>query len=163
LAEVFYGCRWYLKIAVALRADDDERRAIARFQVVDYGSIAECLLLECCRHGLHHGLFKNNFHKHSDPPKCKQAINWQPSRIDDVLDRRSFHWLIEVSFDERLIDFSLHQRLHTLRNLRNTVHIAEKAKVKTRSKSFQLRIAKKAYRAVIETINQTRNWIAANP
>ena len=162
-AEVFYGCRWFLKVALALQADNNERKSIARFQIIDYGSIAECLLLECCRHALNRKLFKYNYHEHQDPPDCKKPLNWTSKPVGEgSRTKRSFAWLIEVSHKEGIIDFPLSQRLRTLRNLRNTVHIAERAKLPNKSKSYQLRIAKKAYRAVNETIKQTRIWMHAN-
>ena len=127
LAEVFYGCRWFLKVALALQADNNERKSIARFQIIDYGSIAECLLLECCRHALNRKLFKYNYHEHQDPPDCKKP------QLDIETSRRGSEQKII-----RVVDRSLTQgRNNRLSAFSEASHVVQLAKHRSYRRASQ--------------------------
>ena len=95
LAEVYYGCRWILKVAVALQSDNDERKAMARWQVIDFASVSECLLLECCKHGLQRSYFSGQAHRFQDPPTCQKPLKWHLKPPGEILERRSALFLVD--------------------------------------------------------------------
>jgi hypothetical protein len=152
LAETMYGARWIYKLGLALLVRDDKQLAHVRAQVIDYGSVCEGLLSSMIHHALQGGHTAGEKHKFSNTAKLTNPIKWSTGNKLPQLKNRSFHWLIEVAEDEKIVLPANAKRLHELRKNRNVVH------VRARTYKAYLGTSKKFYRVLSDTLDQTKAW-----
>jgi hypothetical protein len=160
LAKTMFGTRWLYKLGLGLLVDGDESIAHVRTQVIDYGSICEALLGDCILHGIVRNAMAGTAYLAANGLPGGQAINWNNGVKADKMEKRTFHWRIEVAGEEAIVTAPLKGSLTQLRNLRNTVHIT---KIATTNQRYYRTLAKASYTTVHETINSTKAWKAAHP
>lgn len=162
LARTYYGARWLYKLSLAtlsLTDGDVEKSAHIRVQVIDYGAIAEAVLVDLVAHGVAKGHFKGTKHKMS---RSGKGIAWSGS-ADKYLKtskKQPFEWHIDVAREEGAVDGRLTARLHELRKRRNKVHITEGV---LSGVAYSSRLATSAHNVLIGTLRQTKAWKLANP
>lgn len=135
---------------------DDEQLAHVRSQIIDYGSICEGLLHDMIRHALDNSIMRGQKYLFTDTANMRNVIRWSRG-IDLNLNKQSFHWHINVSEDEGIINSGLRDRLHQLRKDRNTVHLHSRT-----YKAF-LGASMSAYKVFLDTVDQTRTWKHRHP
>lgn len=160
LARTLFGTRWMYKLGVAALVGGDERVAHIRAQLIDYGSMAEALLSDAVRHGIARGHLIGHAFRHSNPPTNTKALTWAGANVATEIRRRTFNWLILVAEEEGIVTPQLAKRLHSLRTLRNGVHLVELA---AKNIAYTLKTAKKAHTTLSLTLNATRTWVTAHP
>ena len=160
LARVHYGVRWLYKLGLALLAEDVERAAHVRAQVVDYASVCEGLIGHFVGHAIRKDYTVGNAHEWSDPDKKQRPLEWKPKTMDRTLGRQSFWWLIRIAHEFKIVDEGLTANLHWLREQRNTVHLRQRVEV---GHSAFLSQSMKAFGVVGATIGQTKAWKATHP
>ena len=157
VCDTFYGARWHYKIGLALLVDKKEQYAHVRAQVIDYASICETLLVEMIIHGVSHAKFTKQQHQFSDFQQTKK-LNWKTA-VRAKAEKQTFAWYIRVAQEEGIIDDPLAKELEGMRNLRNTVHITERAK---KNNTYSLKVSDDSFKVMQRTINQTKSWFNKN-
>jgi len=157
LAETLYGARWIYKLGLALLVKDEEQLAHVRTQIVDYSAACEGLLSPMLHHALSKQILSDRKHLFNDTQQLKKPINWNVSKRLEQLKKRSFHWMIEVAEDERIISSQLARNLHRMRQSRNTVHLRE------RNQRAFLGTSKTLFQTVLDCCTETKAWKTANP
>jgi hypothetical protein len=107
--------------------DEQTRKGVVRNQVIEYGAVAEAILLDIVQ-----SVGKNNSPAGTRPTRDKKnrTINWagdgllaQRRRNSSVmLHRYDFKWLIDQAKRLSVIDSNLEGRVNWLRRSRNLVH-----------------------------------------
>lgn len=103
MAKTMFGGRWLYKLGLGLLVDGDEAIAHVRTQVIDYGSVCEALLGDCILHGLNRNILVGNAYRTVYCQPSGKSINWDVGDRGQKLSRRTFYWLIEVSFEGNII------------------------------------------------------------
>lgn len=141
LATTFYGARWIYKLGLALLVKDAEQMAHVRTQVVDYAAVCEGLLSDCVTHARQINLTRGEQYRSADSEN----------------DRPTFSWLIDVAAEEGIVNQKLQDRLHKMREERNTVHLRKRT-----HRAF-LGTSRSLFRTTLDTVEQTKDWRAVNP
>lgn len=157
LAETLYGARWIYKLGLALLVRDEEQLAHVRTQIVDYSAVCEGLLSSMLHHALTRQILRGRKYRFNDIRGLTGPINWNVSNTLNQLKKRSFYWMIEVAAEENVISSSLTQHLHSMRTLRNTVHLRE------RNQRAFLGTSRALFRTVLDCSAETKAWKNANP
>jgi hypothetical protein len=159
LAETLYGTRWLYKLGLALLANNHEQFAHVRAQIVDYASVAEALLADLIAQAFRKG-------KLSGPQWQKKftrgsaLLTWNSADPDKTVAGTTFEWRIKVAHESGIIDSTLTSKLNSIRTRRNTVHLTAKVMAGV---SYYSGLAKRSHEAMLETIQQTKAWVVANP
>lgn len=159
LAETLYGTRWLYKLGLALLANNHEQFAHVRAQIIDYASVAEALLADLIaqahRKGKLAGVqWQNKFTRGNTP------LTWNVADPDATVSKTTFEWRIKVAHESGIIDSNLSSKLNGIRTRRNTVHLTAKVMAGV---SYYAGLAKRSHEAMLETIQQTKAWVHANP
>lgn len=157
LAETLYGARWLYKLGLALLVKDEEQMAHVRAQLIDYGAVCEGLLVDVIAHGISKGHMNGNRHKYIDVKKLQRTINWSVKDIQAQVTRQTFYWHISVAEEENMISASTIKRLDSLRQERNTVHMA------ARTFKAYLGRSHSAFETLHKVIREAKAWKAAHP
>ncbi len=159
LAETLYGTRWLYKLGLALLANNHEQFAHVRAQIIDYASVAEALLADLIaqayRKGKLHGTQWQKKYTRSNTP-----LTWNPVDPDGTVSGTTMEWRIMVAHESGIIDSNLTSKLNGIRTRRNTVHLTAKVMAGV---SYYAGLAKRSHEAMLETIQQTKAWVVANP
>jgi hypothetical protein len=159
LAETLYGTRWLYKLGLALLADNHERFAHVRAQIIDYASVAEALLADIIVQAYRKGKLSGaQWQRRS--VRGNSALRWNNSNPEQTVSRASFEWCIIVANESGIINSSLATKLHSIRTRRNTVHLTAKVMAGI---SYYAGLAKRSREAMLETVRQTKAWCSANP
>lgn len=107
--------------------DEHTRKGIVRNQVIEYGAVAEAILLDVVQ-----SIGKNDVPCGTRPTKDKRnrTINWSSDGLlaqrrrnsSEMLYRYDFKWLIDQAKRLDVIDANLERRINWLRKSRNLVH-----------------------------------------
>ena len=123
LAKTLFGARWIYKVGLALMVKEEKQAAHVRAQIIDYSSICELLLLNMIDYAITNNKMTNN--KHTKGINGK-ALTWTASNNAYKLGKQGFCWLIDVAKGESIISGDLPKRLHSMRKMRNGVHLISK-------------------------------------
>lgn len=157
LAETLYGARWIYKLGLALLVKDEEQMAHVRAQLIDYGAVCEGLLVDLIAHSVTRGHMTGALYKFNDVKNLKRPINWTVKDIQGQVTRQSFFWQIAVVEEENILSAPTIKRLDSLRDDRNTVHMAAR-----RFKAYLGR-SHAAFNTLHQVITEAKVWKAANP
>jgi hypothetical protein len=157
LAETLYGARWIYKLGLALLVKDEEQMAHVRTQLIDYGAVCEGLLVDLIAHSITRGHMTGERYKFKDVKKLQRPINWAVKDIQGQVTRQTFFWQIAVAEEENIISAPTIKRLHSLRDDRNTVHMA--------ARTFKAYLGRShaAFETLRKVITEAKAWKAANP
>ena len=161
LCDTLYGARWIYKIGLALHVKDKELFAHVRAQVIDYISICETLLAEMVIHAHEKNKLTGNHWKFKDLyMNSKKTLRWhQFASSRAAVEKQTFAWSLVVCKEEGIISNALSTSLDSMRILRNTVHITERAK---NAGTYTLNSSDTAFKVMQKTINETKSWYANN-
>lgn len=151
IARAFYEGRWIYKTGLALLVQDDAQSAHVRAQAMSYGTVCEGLLSDAAGFALSKRLFTGQYFRFRDPPKCKNAAR--------AGHQHSFHNLILIAEEEKIIDPDLAKRLHALRKDRNSVH--SRLAAGSNPGKFYLDRGKRYFQTVMDLAHATKTWKAA--
>lgn len=150
IARAFYEGRWIYKAGLALLVQDDAQSAHVRPQAFSYGTVCEGLLSDVAGFALSKGLFRGQFFRFRDPPKCTR-----PTKPGN---QHSFHNLILIAEEEKVIDADLAKRLHGLRKDRNSVH--SRFAANSNPGKFYVDRGKRYFQTVVDLVDATKSWKA---
>lgn len=155
LAETLYGARWLYKLGLASLANGNEQSAHVRVQVIDYASICEALLADMIEQGYANQRLLGEQCNYFDTRK-RNKMRWSiPPKAS--IHSTTFEWRIIVAHDSKIIDSSLANELHRIRDQRNTVHLTLKIR---EGVAYYVGMAKRAHKAMHQLIVQSQKWAA---
>lgn len=159
LAETLYGTRWLYKLGLALLANNHEQFAHVRAQIIDYASVAEALLADLIAQAHRKGKLAGAQWKKKFT-RGGTALTWNSADPDATVAGTTFEWRIKVAHESGIIDSNLSRKLNGIRTRRNTVHLTAKVMAGV---NYYAGLAKRSHEAMLETIQQTKAWVHANP
>lgn len=159
LAETLFGARWLYKLGLVTLATKERRAAHVRAQIIDYSAICEATLVDAITHGIVDSHLKGTAWQTFRNKPCSWPATASGVRRQ-IRKERNFYWLIEVGKDEKIFPADLADRLHWLRERRNSVHIAEMAAV---DEKVYLSTSRDAFQIMKTCVERVGTWLQVHP
>lgn len=155
LSETLYGAMWVYRVGKVFASNREELQAHLRTQLINYGAICEAILEYAILQVAKHHAFKGDSWKFRDEKK-QQKLTWgtPPANLPRFT---NFSWCIRVAVDEGGIRQNEERALTKLRELRNSIHLSNKA---IENIDYEPKQSKEAFELMKLVVEQSRDWLS---